>query len=252
MLLLMSFKSAWDEVGRTIASAGLLDAFASGEIATRIRRARLSSLFRETLEHIDRENWRGARLKLEAFRRQNLGGVVVLGREYHLRLFLVHATDLDSWLRSRTGAEAQEVVHTAHGKREVPQMGSQHSCCIGSRFRGGHDAGRYTSTTIRSRTLWQKWLEEQMRASPTQPRSKATMRKEGGSAGLPEVSDRGISAVAWGAAAIAAEAPRWQGRQGAGHHPRAVQPLAKGCGDFRKCVVLALDLIAAPEIAAAI
>lgn len=66
-----------------------------------------------------------------------------------------------------------------------------------------------TAFTVKNQTRWRDWLTEQMRASPAQPRSKAAMRKEGKAAGLPDVSDRGLER-AWGAAATAAQAPRWR------------------------------------------
>lgn len=53
------------------------------------------------------------------------------------------------------------------------------------------------AATIAAQTRWQKWLEQQMRDNPTQPRSKAMTRKEGSAAWLPYVSDRGFAA-AWG------------------------------------------------------
>jgi hypothetical protein len=80
------------------ASAGLLDAFASGEIATRRKYSRYGNRH----QHFDRENWRGAQVDVEAFQRGHGGGVVVLGREYHLHRFLVHGMDFDSWLRTQS------------------------------------------------------------------------------------------------------------------------------------------------------
>ena len=209
------------------ASAGLLDAFVSGEIATRRRGARS---YRNGHEHFDREHWRGARLDVEAFRRQERGGAVVLGHEYHLHRFLVHATDFVTWLRSRTGGEAQEVVQRAPGKRDVPRMDHRTADALRPDSEAATtQAATSAATTIRSRTRWQKWLETQMQASPTQARSKGTMRKEGEAAGLPEVSDRGFEA-AWGAAAIAAKAPRW--RQGGRRPLSGAGAFVPGCGDF--------------------
>jgi hypothetical protein len=102
------------------ASTALLDAFISGEIATRRRKPARHPAGPH--EHFDRENWRGARLDVEAFRRQQSGGVVVLGHEHHLHRFLVHAADFDAWLRRQAGGSgAQEVGLTAPGPRDVRQ-----------------------------------------------------------------------------------------------------------------------------------
>jgi hypothetical protein len=104
----------WSE-GR--AGAAVIDAFVSGEVATRRRYSKLS---RSSHKHFDRENWRGARLDVEAFRRNQQGGVVVLGREDHLHRFLVRATDFDTWLESRAGGQTQEVVQTNSDQGSVP------------------------------------------------------------------------------------------------------------------------------------
>jgi hypothetical protein len=145
------------------AGGGLLDAFVSGEIATRRRQARS---YCNGHEHFDRENWRGARLNVEAFRRQRRGGAVVLGRDYHLHRFLMHAADFVTWLKTRAGGEAQEVVPRAPGKRDVPQMDH----CTADALRPDSEAATTqaatrAATTIGSRTRWQKWLETQMRIS---------------------------------------------------------------------------------------
>jgi len=65
------------------------------------------------------------------------------------------------------------------------------------------------AATIKGQTRWQQWLELQMKVSPEEPRSKATMREEGKAAGLPKVSDRGFQ-VAWAEAVKDAQATAWR------------------------------------------
>lgn len=66
-------------------------------------------------------------------------------------------------------------------------------------------------TTALAERNWRSWLAGQMRAAPTRPRSKVVMKKEGGVARLPRVSDRAFDR-AWRNAVEDADAPAWSNK----------------------------------------
>lgn len=61
---------------------------------------------------------------------------------------------------------------------------------------------------ISKETKWREWLTKQMRAAPTQPRTKVMMKDEGRAACLPDCGDRAFDR-AWTAAVEASGASDW-------------------------------------------